>query len=841
MGSLLFDVRDALRALRRDRGYALTVVLTLAPTIGATTAVFSIVDGVLLKPLAYRESHRLVSIKETWRQYASKIPVLAVNEQHFEYWRGNAQTFESMAQYDPRPGNLTGAGDAAEVTVGRCSGSLFDVLQVQAAIGRALTPADEPSSRPEVAVISDALWRQRFDADPTIVGRSLILDGKPRSIVGVLAGDFRVPTPRLSAADVFVPIHMDVERVGWEGDHNNDAFGRLRPGATPEQARAELDVLQGQVSAIATKEAGEPVTLGSSVTPLADAMVGRARSGLLLLLAAIGAVLLIACSNLANLSLTRAVGRLRDAAIRSALGADRTRLVVRATIEQLVLSAIGGALGLAVARIALAVFVKTAPLDVPRVSEVTIDTRVLVFAAVVSIASGRFVAILPAWRTSRRDIERALRAGALSTTSDRGGMQARGVLLALQVALSLTLLVVTALLGASFLRVMSVDRGFVADHVLVVPLAMPANRYAEERTRLAAYDRLLAAVHALPGVQSATTTSMTPLSGAGQTNTIAPDGSTLPRSEQPSANLRFVAPEFFATMGIAILRGRAFSDADRAPGRVTPALISEPTARRLWPGVDPVGKRFSRGLAGEAGFEVVGVVADAKVTSLDQTPPLMVYLPYWWRSRPSLALPIRTTAEPESLMPAVRQVVRDLDADIAIGDAEPLERRVTASVAGRRYQMQLFLAFGAVALFIATLGVYAVTSYGVSRRRREMNIRVALGAQRAQVLGMVLRQGTVPIVAGLAAGTVGAFAIGSVVASLLFGVRPHDPAVIGAVVAIVASTGVAACLSLLNNRYVLVRLMLLPFADTLRADGVCLPVAHHGRPTYDAYASGPAA
>jgi predicted permease len=339
-----------------------------------------------------------------------------------------------------------------------------------------------------------------------------------------------------------------------------------------------------------------------------------------------------------------------------------------------------------------------------------------------------FVAILPAWRTSRRDIERALRAGALSTTSDRGGMQARGVLLAVQVALSLTLLVVTALLGASFLRVMGVDRGFVADHVLVAPLAMPANRYADERTRLAAYDRLLAAVHALPGVQKATTTSMTPLSGTRQTNAIAPDGSTLPRSEQPSANLRFVAPEFFATMGIAILRDRAFSDGDRAAGRVTPALISEPTARRLWPGADPIGKRFSRGLAGEPGFEVIGVVADAKVTSLDQTPPLMVYLPYWWRSRPSLALLIRTAAEPEGLMPAVRRALRDLDADIAIGDAEPLERRVMASVAGRRYQMQLFLAFGAVALFIATLGVYAVTSYGVSRRRREMNIRVALGA-----------------------------------------------------------------------------------------------------------------
>jgi len=796
MGSLLLEIRDAQRALRRrDRGYTLTVVLTLALTIGATTAVFSIVDGVLLKPLAYREAHRLVAIQEIWRQFTGKAPAMEVNEHHFEYWRTHSRTFESMAQYDPRPGNLTGSGDAAEITIGRCSGSLFDVLQVRAAMGRALTPADEPSSQPDVTVISDTLWRQRFGADPNVVGRSLVLDGKPYKIVGVLASGFHVPTARLlPASDVFVPIHMDVEQVGWAGDHNNDAIGRLRAGVTPEQARAEMDVLQAQVSAIATKDSGEPVTLASSITPLADAIVGRARSGLLLLLAAIGAVLLIACSNLANLSLTRAVGRLRDAAIRAALGANRTRLVVRAMIEQVLLSVGGGALGLLVARIALAVFVKTAPIDLPRVSDVTIDGRVLAFAAVVSIVSGLLVAILPAWNTSRGDLERALRAGALSTTSDRGGMRARGTLLALQVALSLTLLVVTALLGSSFLRVMNVDRGFVADRVLVVPLAMPANRYADGATRIATYDRLLAAMHSLPGVKSATTTSLMPLSGAGQVNPIVPDGSTLPRSASPSANFRFVAPEFFATMGISILRGRAFSDADRAPGHVTPVLISEPVAQRLWPGADPIGQRFSRGFPEEAGFEVVGVVADAKTTSLDRTPPLMVYLPYWWRTRASLTLMIRTASEPESVIPAVRRAVHELDADIAIGNVRSLDRIVTASVAGRRYQTQLFLAFGIVALFIATLGVYAVTSYGVSRRRREMNIRVALGAGRSQVLSMVLRQGTMPIVAGVVAGAIGAFAIGSIVASLLFDVRPHDPAVIGAVTAIVAITGVSACL-----------------------------------------------
>jgi putative ABC transport system permease protein len=793
MTQLSFDLRDILRGLRRDRAYTATVVLTLALTIGATTAVFSIVDGVLLKPLAYRESHRLVSIKETWRQFAQRIPSLDVNEQHFEYWRRRARSFESMAQYIVRPANLTGVGDAAQILVARASGSLFDVLHVQAALGRTLMTNDEPSGQPAVMVITDACWRQRFGSDRNVVGRTVALDGTPRTIVGVLGPDFHLPTERVSVPDAFVPIHVDIEGVGWQGDHNDEAIGRLRAGVTLAQARAELDVLQAQVSDIATKEANEPVTLASIVAPLADTLVGKARRGLLLLLGAIAAVLLIACSNLANLSLTRTMGRLRDAGIRSALGASRARLVGRAALEQLILSVTGGALGLAVARAALRVFVRTAPIDLPRVSDVSIDARVLAFAAAVSIAAGALVAILPAWRMARRNVEHALRAGALTTTSDRAGLRTRGTLLALQVALSLILLVVTGLLGTSFARLMQVDRGFVADRVLLVPLSMPANRYDSEAVRQAAYDRLIAAVHALPGVASATAISATPLSGSTQVNTIVPDGSTRPRLEQPSANFRFVGTEFFRTIGIPVLRGRAFTEADRGPGHVMPALISAPTAERLWPGQDAIGKRFSRGIPGENGFEVVGVVADAKLTSLERTPPLMVYLPYWWRTRASTSLLIKGAADPTAMLPAVRRAVQAIDPEIAIGDARSLDDLVSTSVAARRYQMQLFVAFGLVALFIATLGVYAVTSYGVSQRRREMNIRVALGAQRGQVMAMVMKQGLGPIFGGLGAGTVAAVSIGRIVASLLFEVQPRDPAIIGGTIAVVASVGVVAC------------------------------------------------
>jgi putative ABC transport system permease protein len=787
-------MRDILRGLLRDLSYSATVVLTLALTIGATTAVFSIVDGVLLKPLAFRESERLVSIKEVWRQLADRIPLLDVNENHFEYWRSRTQTFESMAQYIVLPANLTGAGDAAQILVGRTSGSLFDVLRVDAALGRTLTPADEPSGRPEVAVLSDACWRQRFGSDPAIVGRTIALDGTPRTIVGVLRPDFHLPTERLTQADAFVPIHADPERVGWAGEHNNEAIGRLRAGGSPDAARAELDVLQAQVAVNATRDASEPVTLASVVKPLADTLVGKARRGLLLLLGAIAAVLLIACSNLANLSLTRAVGRLRDAGIRSALGASRAHLIGRAVIEQLALAVVGGVLGLAVARAALQLFVRTAPIDLPRVSEVAIDARVLAFAGALSMVAGVVVAIMPAWRTAERGVEQTLRAGALSTTSDRAGVRARGALLALQVALSLTLLVVTGLLGMSFVRLMQADRGFVADRVLLVPVSMPTTRYNDEASRQVVYDRLLAALHTLPGATSASALSAPPLSGSGQVNAIVPDGSTRPRSEQPSANFRFVSPEFFRTLGIAVTRGRPFAESDRRPGRAMPVLISEPTARRMWPDQDPLGKRFSRGIPGEVGFEVVGVVADARLTSLERTPPLMVYLPYWWRARASTSLLIKSGAEPSALMPSIRRAVAAIDPEIAIGDARSLEQVVDASVAGRRYQMQLFVAFGLVALAIATLGVYSVTSYGVSQRRREMNIRVALGARRQQVIGMVLKQGLVPVAAGVAVGIATALAIGNLVATLLFGVQARDPLLIAGIVAVVATAGALACL-----------------------------------------------
>ena len=516
-----FDLRDALRGLTRDRLYSFITVLALALTIGATTAVFSIVNGVLLKPLAYRESHQLVEIREVWREIGKLYPTVPVNEQHFEYWRGHALSFASMAEYEDALGNLTGSGEAAQVTVVRATGTLFDVLQTPAALGRVLSVDDERMDREDVAVVSDSLWRQRLGGEPGVLDRPIVLDGKPYTVVGVLPPGFELPQPsdlgggeRLTSdVDVFVPLHVKPSSDDWAGDHNAAALGRLKPGIGVEAARAELDVLQRQVSAIATERAHETVTLRGFVMPLTDAVVGGARRGLLLLLAAIAAVLLIACSNLASLSLTRTAGRLREAAIRSALGAGRRRLVGRVLLEQLLLAVTGGALGVVVARGALAVFVRTAPVGLPRVNEVALDGHVLAFAAFVSVAAGCLVALLPAWRIAGRDLQTTLRGGGHGATGDGLGAHVRSGLLALQIALSVMLLVVTALLGLSFVRLIGVDRGFSTDHVLAIDLALPASRYASPDNRVAAYDRVLAAVHTLPGVDAATWTSRLPFSG----------------------------------------------------------------------------------------------------------------------------------------------------------------------------------------------------------------------------------------------------------------------------------------------------------------------------------------
>ena len=794
MRDLFHDIRHTWRGLRRDRLYAATMIATLALTLGASVAVFSIVNGVLLRPLEYPESERLVSIREVLPGIAERYPTLPVTMRHFDFWRDRATSFESMAAMDWRTSTLTRLGEPAQVVVLRTSGTLFDVLRIPIAMGRGLGREDEDRERPRVAVVSDQLWRERLGRDPGVLGRSITLNGVEHTIVGVLPGGVALPrlqpldesgsvTPELAA---IVPFRISLADFDWMGQFNYGVVARLQPGVTLRQARAELDVLQRSVAEIAGRETREATELRGWIMPLAETIVGPVRRGLLLLLGAIGALLLIACANLANLTLTRTIARLRDAAVKGALGASRWRLVRAVMVDQIALALAGGALGLAVAQIALRIFVTTAPIGLPRVHEVTIDTPVLAVGGAMALLAAMAVALVPAWRVGRGDLESILRSG--GRTSDRGSHRVRSTLLTAQVALSVMLLAVGGLFVSSLTRLLRVDTGFGAAGAVTIEIAPGAARYPDTAARAALYDRILERVRSLPAVTAVAWTSALPLTGETWVDKIVRTDTANPESADASANYRFVGPEFFRAMGMPLLQGRSIDDRDRGSS-LTPAVVSLRTARTLWPGADAIGREFTRANPQQR-FQIVGLVADGRMTSLESDPPLMVYVPYWFNNEGKSVLVVRSQADERTLVSAVRGVVRDIDPDVAIARTAPLQQVLDAAVETRRYQAVLLSTFAGSALLIAIIGVYATTAYGLTRRRRELNIRVALGAQLSQVFGMVLRQSVLPLAAGLSGGLLGALLLGGAVASLLYEVQPRDPLVLGAVLGLVAAVGV---------------------------------------------------
>jgi predicted permease len=792
----IFDLRDAWRGLRRDRLYAAAVVGTLALTLGASIAVFSIVNGVLLRPLDYPEPEALVSIREVIPGIVERYPTLPVTMRHFEIWRDKAVSYTAMAATDWRTSTLTGRGEATQVVVLRTSGTFFDVLQLQPAVGRALSRDDEDRARPPVAVISEQIWRERFGSDPNVVGQTITLNGTQHTIVGVLAPGSRLPrletlsetgsvTTNVAA---IVPFRIDIQNFDWMGMFNYGVIARLKPGVTHEQARAEMDVLQATVAEIARRETRAPADVRGWIRPVDDTIVGPVRRGLLLLLGAIGALLLIACANLANMALTRTLGRLRDAAVRGALGASRWRLVRGVLVEQMLLASLGAALGVAFAAVALRVFVTTAPVSLPRAQEVSIDGSVLAFAAAIAVLSALAVAMLPAWRLGRGDLEAVLRSG--GRTSDAGAQRIRKTLLMAQVALSVMLLAVGGLFVSSLTRLLRVDTGFSAEGAVTVEVAPGSRKYPDIAARAALYDRIYERVRDLPGATAVAWTSALPLTGETWVDMIARTDSPASGRAHSNANYRFIGPEYFKAIGMPLVQGRSFEPGERKD-TVTPAVISLRTARTLWPNEDAIGREFTRSDPAQR-FRIVGLVGDGRVTALDTDAPLMVYVPYWFNNEGKSLLVVRAQGDPSSRVPAIRQILRDIDPDVAVAKVAPLHGLIDDAVEVRRYQASLFAMFGASALFIAILGVYATTAHGISRRRRELNIRVALGAQSSQVFAMVLRQSVSPVATGLLAGLAGAFGMGGVVGSLLYEVRPGDPLVLSIVVAGVAVAATAS-------------------------------------------------
>lgn len=787
------DIRYAFRTLSRERGFASMAVLSLAIGIGANTAIFSVVNGVLLRPLPYRDPERLCSIREVIPKLAHLYPALPVNFNHYFEWRKHASALESVALTRPAELSLTGAGEPELLHGALVSANIFQVLGIGPRLGRGFLDEEDPEGHNQVVILSDSLWRRRFSANPSIVGRKILLDGMPHLVAGVLPPGFQFPTESggllfqqgLSPnPDVFRPLGYSKDELEDNaGSHNWACVARLWPGMTPRKAIAELNVIQAEISSRIPEKLDYHVVLSS----LHEDIVGPARRGLLVLAGAVGAVLLILCVNLANLSLARAAGRARESAIRTALGAGRAQLVRQMLSESLMLALAGGLLGIALAAWGVHLLTGAAPLDLPRMGEVRVDWRVLGFALLVSIVTGVLFGILPALRSAGAQPQEALKSGSYTTTEGRRGIRLRNVLVGLEAALSALLLIAAGLLLGSFVRLMHVDKGFDVERVLAVDLAMPSTQNFARPLQVAFFDRVLEKTRSLPGVLSAAFISALPLQGETEVDVAAAEGDQRPMFERPTVNTRFISPDYFKTLRIPFREGRSFEDGMRNRAVV---IVSEGVARRLWPGQNVVGRRL---LHNENLEEVVGVTADIRGASLDKDPVLMVYIPYWQRpGRLTSSLLLRTAMDPRAVAAGVREAIRQINPDVPVPRMRTMRQVMSGSVAPRRFQMMLVMSFAAAALVLAGFGIYGMVSYSVTRRRTEMGIRMALGAGAPGLRRMVLWQGIRPVVAGLAAGIALALAAGRILSSLLFQVSARDPLTIAAVALVLLLVSIAA-------------------------------------------------
>ena len=789
---LLQDVRYGARVLAKSPGYACAVAATLALAIGATTAVFSVVQGVLLRPLPYRDPDRLVRIWEVTPRGVDRNVVSAGN---YLDWRDRAVAFEGIGAHSwPFSMALTGAGDPVTISAASLTPSLLTALGVQPQAGRLLTDREGERGAPAAALLSDALWRQRFSADSSIVGRAVTLNGETFTVVGVMRPDFRFPD---ASVDVWVAQLLGEEDRAQRRSHNYGVVARLKPGVPLSAAAAEMRTLAGQ---IAREQPANMTGWSTNVVPLHADLVADAQPLLVLLFGIVVVVLLVACANLANLSLARASGRVHEMAVRSALGAGRWRIARQLLTESVMLAGAGGAAGVAVVSLTLDTLVAAAPDDIPLLRDVRLDPVVLAFAAGVTVLTALLVGVLPALRTGAA---RGL-AAMQSSRSTGGARQSRlrGALVIAQVAMALVLLVGAGLLARSVLRLNGVDYGFRPERLLAVTLDIPQSRYPDQAAQLAFYERLLERVRALPGVAGAATTSQPPGAG-GPTSSFAIEGrpSTNPSGREDPVSLHTVTPGYFALLGIPVVRGRPIDATDTRDG--TPVVVFNHTlAKRFWPGGDAVGRRIS--FVGPEGpwYEIAGVVGDTRDEGLDRPAPGVLYLPYaqrrlnWtWLSWQTVMVRAQPGQDPSDLLPSIRAALREIDPLLPLGTVKTVDEQYAELNARRRFAMQLTAGFAGLALLLGAIGIYAVVAYSVVQRRQEIGIRLALGATRQSVAAHVVKRGLGLAAAGAVAGAIAAAGLTRFLESLLFGVDPIDaPTFAATTVALLSIAAIASWL-----------------------------------------------
>jgi predicted permease len=786
------DLRYGARMLRKQPGFSLIAVLTLALGIGANTAIFSVVNAVLVKPLLYPHSDLVVQIWQTnpranrWGEWIS-YPAFV------DYRRQN-RVFEDIGAYRTWLWNITG-GDHPEVLRGaRVTSNLFSVLSVQPMLGRSFLPEEEQPGRNQVVILSYGFWQRRFGSDPALVGKTVTIDGLNHTVVGVMPPGFDLPynvSSAVFASDAWIPPGDDPE-LEDRGSPNYRVLARLKPGITIQQAQANIEAIALGLA----EQYPENREMSATVVGLQQNLVKEARPTLLLLLGAVGFVLLIACANVANLQLTRTTARQKEAAIRLALGASRLQLIRQLLTESMLLALLGGAAGLLLAIWGVEFLVRLGP-DIPRLQDTSIDPRVISFTLVLSLATGVIFGMAPAFQGSRIDLNETLKESGIRAQAGSGRGRTRSLLVITEMALALMLLISAGLFIQSFMRLQKVDPGFNPHGVLTAYIMLPSSKYTEPRRQAAFFKEVINRIEALPGVEAVGGASSMPFTGTNDAGYFRIEGIPERRAGDPliEAEQPKITPGYIRAMEIPVLMGRSFNWADNENSPQV-AVVSEALVQLYWPNEDPIGKRLSINNDSDGKpvwRQIVGVVKDVKHDGLAKQPRPVIFSPLLQYPVPYTILAIRTHTDPSSLSPAIRRAVTAVDSEQPIFRINTMERFISDSVSDSRFQTQLLTVFAAVALALAAVGIYGVVGYSVNQRTHEIGIRLALGARQRDVLKMVVKQGMELATTGVVIGLAGAFALTRLMKDFLFGVNASDPLTFGVIALILTLIALLAC------------------------------------------------
>jgi putative ABC transport system permease protein len=798
MSTLGHDLRYALRALRRTPGFTAAAVAALALGIGATTTIFTVVNGVLLRPLQYESADRLVNIWNDLGDGAQSLP--AVSPLDFRDYKERSRAIEDFAAAAEGNvanlwGNLTGEGEPERADIVTVTANFFPLLGVRPALGRQFLPEEEVLNGPHVIMLSHRLWQRRYAGDPSLVGKTIQIDGVAHEVVGILPRDFRLQLPKeafqVTDGDLWAPIQFDYGQPLPRNLTFFTVFGRLAPGVTMEQAQAEMNMIAKQFRSEFKEHAASKLRIRA--VPLHYDVVKHARPALFVLLGAVGMVLLIACANVANLLLVRGTTRQAEFALRSALGASRTAMIRQVLTESLLLALAGGALGLGITQAALAVLRRLHPANLPRLSDIQMDGTVLGFTVAICAVTSVLFGLVPALRAANADPQEHLKSGG------RGGSggdrrRARSLLIVVEVALSVVLLVGAGLLIRSFLALQRVDPGYDGSDVLTFELSMPFGKYPGGSARRAFFRELREKLQPLPGVTTVGLVSQLPLTGSGPLSPFAYNEETARNFESVTADGRNVSPEYFEAMDAALLAGRTFTYQDSA-GTPPVIIVDETLAKLAWPGENPVGKQLQLAPTGEPNntAEVVGVVEPMRQHDLTRDILHQIYYPIGQGTPTVMTFVVETTLDPASLIPAVRRTLGEMDPDLPVSRLTPMSTYLIEGQAQARFSLVLMSVLGGVALVLTAVGVFGVISYSVSQRTREFGIRLALGEDPRRTRRSVVLGGMRLVLISIAIGLAGSLAVTRLIAGLLYHVSPADPLTFAGIGLLLGGVALLAC------------------------------------------------